>query len=741
MLSAILAGGRSKRVVLGLLMGLAAALLSLAPYVGLLEEKIGLGLMFSLRGEQTPSDDVVIIDIDRESARQLSAPENPELWPRRLHAELIERLHAAGAELVGFNIYFSAPHPEDDAQMADAMSNNRSVVLANYLKLTHLQGEAFVESLEEPPPQLAGSAVATAPFLLVEGEEAERFLTHFGENSDHPTFPLTLFRLFIVKKHGAELSDLLRHFSLERLLGPLPDAQSLSNSAAFFTDLENGVKQQPKLRAELLAALEEKPLPPAQKQTLLSLIDTLVGEKTRYFNHYGPAGAITRIPYHRLFAKPENATEINLHGKLVLVGFNENFKPGQSENLFYSPFSAVSSLELAATTIANLISHTDIQPLFGRWGQFLFLTVWGVLLGLVSSRNLTRGLTAILLMSAGYLAVAYGLFTTQNLWMPLILPIIFLLPLGMLACLMDNYLTRTREHRAIHSVISRFIPEAATRQLDQTDEPDQWEGKVSFGVCLATDAGQYTALAEKMNPMDLAELMNDYYATLFPAVRRHGGWVSDVTGDAMMAIWSVPTLNTDIRIGPLRAALEILVAVEAFQSRHNTTLPIRMGLNCGEMRVGFVGGKEHGAYRAVGDTVNTSARLEGLNKLLGTRILVSEPLVENLPGFITRPAGSFLLAGKSQPIAVHELIAPADEVTAERLDMIERFADALALFQAARWKNSAAAFETLAEEFPDDGPARFYAKTARANANNPLATAEWAAIQVSKPAPGSLTKR
>ena len=241
-----------------------------------------------------------------------------------------------------------------------------------------------------------------------------------------------------------------------------------------------------------------------------------------------------------------------------------------------------------------------------------------------------------------------------------------------------------------------------------------------------------------MNPMELGELMNDYYSALFPVVRQNGGWVSDVTGDAMMAIWTVPMLQSDIRIGALRAALEILRTVDNFQEKFQVRLPIRMGLHCGEMRVGFVGGKENAAYRAVGDTVNTSARLEGLNKLLGTRILVSQPLINGLTGFITRPMGNFMLAGKARLINVHELIAPLDKSGSSSMDMIARFAGALAEFHAGEWQAAVCAFDALSHEFPEDGPTQFYVKAARQNAENPLATPEMATIKVGKSPPGAL---
>ncbi len=729
--------GRSTLGMLGIILGLGTAMLSLTPNVSLLEEKFGLGLLFALRGGQPAPAEVVIVDIDRESAGLLSATGNPEQWPHRLHADAIRRLHQVGAELIGFNIFFSSPQPLDDVEMVAAMRETGSVVLANYLRLKHLQGDAYVESLEEPPDALTQSALATVPFLLAQGEETERFLIRYGESGDHPTFPLALLRLFVVKTLGAELDSLLQQGDPV----PLEKSPLLSDVGVFFNGLESRLAQQPEIRDRLLRHLRKLALAPGQRAALRSLVETLDGETTRYFNHYGAAGTISRIPYHSLFASSADGAMPDLHGKIVLVGFDEDFQADKSENLFFSPFSAVSSLELAATAVANLLNHDDIQPLFSRWGQFAWLLFWGNLLGILSSKRLGVGVTGIALLSFGYLAAAGWLFSAQSLWLPVFLPLLWLAPLGMVGCLLNNYLTRSRENRKIHSVISRFIPEQATSPSQNPENGAQWESKLSFGVCLATDAGQYTALAEKMKPMELGELMNDYYASLFPVVRRNGGWVSDVTGDAMMALWTVPTQQTDIRADALRSALEILRAVDAFETKNQVRLPVRMGLHCGEMRVGFVGGREHGAYRAVGDTVNTSARLEGLNKLLGTRILVSAALIEGLAGFLTRPMGQFLLAGKTRPVAVHELLAPDKDPTPGLADMIDRFAEALTMFQSAQWQAAAAAFGALSQEFPEDGPSRFYSKTAQTNADNPLATADLAAISVSKPPPGALAIR
>ena len=152
----------------------------------------------------------------------------------------------------------------------------------------------------------------------------------------------------------------------------------------------------------------------------------------------------------------------DLRGKVVLVGFDEDFESDKPENIFFSPYSPVSSLELVGTAIANLLEHNDIRPVFDRWGQFAWLFLWGSLLGWLSSRRLRVGLSFILMLAIAYLASAYWLFTELSLWLPLMLPFFWATPLAMVACLIDNYVMRSQENKKIHSVMNRFIPDAVS---------------------------------------------------------------------------------------------------------------------------------------------------------------------------------------------------------------------------------------------------------------------------------------
>jgi adenylate cyclase len=234
-------------------------------------------------------------------------------------------------------------------------------------------------------------------------------------------------------------------------------------------------------------------------------------------------------------------------------------------------------------------------------------------------------------------------------------------------------------------------------------------GQQVHGIVLATDASQYTTLSERLAPAQLHQLMNEYYASLFVPIREAGGVVSDVIGDAALAIWSAGGADAEQRRQACRAALHACRAVDAFNRSHaSAMLPTRMGLHCGEVVMGHVGAVDHYEYRAVGDIVNTATRIEGLNKRLGTRVLASESVVEGLGDIRCRALGRFMLAGKTRPLTLYELIDAQDE-TAEAAHRDQTlFHGALQAFQAQQWREAAEGFEAFTERHPGDGPSRYY---------------------------------
>ncbi len=296
-------------------------------------------------------------------------------------------------------------------------------------------------------------------------------------------------------------------------------------------------------------------------------------------------------------------------------------------------------------------------------------------------------------------------FARAHLWLPVAVPLLVELPLGLVTGLLLQYRDAQRARANISHGLRYYLPaKIAAGLADARVDPSALKEQL-FATCMVTDAQRFTALAEGMAPDRLSAFLDRYFETLFGVVERHGGLVTDVIGDGMTCVWTAAP--PECRRQACLAALEIEREVTAFNRRFQPlALPTRIGINAGEVMVGNVGGSGHFAYSVVGDCVNTAARLEGLNKQLGTRVLASEIVVGDLPELRLRPLGRFLAVGKSQPLRLAEIVGRAGEPHDARL--LDSFAAGLARFELECWSEAADAFAAILAEHPDDGPARFY---------------------------------
>ncbi len=200
--------------------------------------------------------------------------------------------------------------------------------------------------------------------------------------------------------------------------------------------------------------------------------------------------------------------------------------------------------------------------------------------------------------------------------------------------------------------------------------------------------------------------MDQYFDVLSSVVKEHGGFVVDAAGDALIAVWADAGPVAESRLRACRAALAIVAAVEEFNARRVPRLPTRVGVESGELLLGNFGPEQRVGYRAIGDIVNTASRLEGLNKILGTRVLVSAATLAGTSGLAARDLGAFLLRGKSTPLRVHELLGVGESA---RRPSATAFVAALEDFAAARWADAQHEFVAMLAAFPEDGPTVFYA--------------------------------
>lgn len=275
-----------------------------------------------------------------------------------------------------------------------------------------------------------------------------------------------------------------------------------------------------------------------------------------------------------------------------------------------------------------------------------------------------------------------------------------------------SYRDLAAQRERVRTALGYYVPRSVVAGLTEETLTPGADRQLLYGTCLVTDAENYTSVAERLPPAELAALVNDYYRAIFGVVKAHGGEISDTAGDSMVAVWASGRPDADARLRAAQASLAILDAVEEFNRAHaDSRLPTRVGLETGEMLLGNIGGEHRYEYRAVGDIVNTASRIQGLNQLLGTRVLLSATTLAGVE-WPARDVGTFLLRGKRLPVSVLEPIAE----TGCRLDSgsLAEFAAALAAFRRGDWSAAQHGFARLATRFPGDGPSRYYEALSRA---------------------------
>jgi adenylate cyclase len=708
-----------------LLIGAVGLLLSLLPVWLDLEEQVGLGLLFSLRGSRPAPDDVVVVSIDQASADALGdLPADPAKWPRSLHAQLIENLTRAGAKVIAFDVFFAEPRAgADDARFADAMARARNVVLAKYLVRETVPldrhdpsgGRLNVERLASPVPILADAAAGSAPFPLpklpVRLSQYWKFTSAAG---GVPTLPVVALQVFGLEEYG-DLVRLAARVRPDRVSALPPDARAAlaaGHIEAVVMRLRTLFESDPTLgKAMLEAARRQRTEHP---RVLRALIRMYQGPDSEYLNLYGPPRTVRIIPYHEVISAEAAADpeRLRLRGKAVFVGLSDYLRPEQKDG-FNTVFSQagvdLSGAEIAAMAFANLLNDQHVRPL-GFLGHVVVVLGGGILIGGICA-VLAPGAAAVAALGLGtaYLAIALSRFTAAHTWYPITAPLLFEVPAAFVGAILWRYVDTNRERRQMRAVFSHYLPGTVIDELLRNTGGMVAKGQSVYGICLATDAERYTSLAESMDPEELARFVNRYYAIVFEPIRRHGGTISDVVGDAALAIWASPAPDATLRSSACHAACELSSAVDRFNRESAPfPLPTRIGLHSGQMVLGHVGAMDHYEYRAVGDIVNTATRIEGLNKRFRTRMLASDDVLTGLDAFFTRRLGTFLLAGKSKPLVIHELICRQDEASERQRSVAALFADGVTAYEGGYWREASQAFDACLREGGDDEAVRFY---------------------------------
>ncbi|HEY8806853.1 MAG TPA: adenylate/guanylate cyclase domain-containing protein [Candidatus Limnocylindria bacterium] len=207
--------------------------------------------------------------------------------------------------------------------------------------------------------------------------------------------------------------------------------------------------------------------------------------------------------------------------------------------------------------------------------------------------------------------------------------------------------------------LERFLPPTVVERVIQGDQL-RLEGDRRVVTVVFTDLRGSTALADSLDPEAVIAIVNTYLRTMARAVMDRGGIIDKFTGDGLMAIFGAMSDTPAGARAAAGAALDIRTAIGVLNAQRATSgvpvLKYGVGLHVGEVVLGAIGLPERSDYTAIGDTVNTAARMESLCKEFGVDSVLSADIATELDGTIAlRPLGDAAVKGKARPITVFTL--------------------------------------------------------------------------------------
>lgn len=618
------------------------------PFLENLELKYYDFLMSVVRGPVPPPPNVRIVAIDEAAIQEFGSPP----WPRSLYALLIDQLNRAGARAVAFDLLFDLPSlPEQDQTLAKAIQTSEIPIILS----------AVVEVVETP--QFKG---------------VTRIL------------PLEDF-----VQTGA-------------LIG-----------FAFFNLDPDGVIRQGRLSAGGEPALAVQTFAAVGGQLELSGLPVIDFEGTDpeiLVNYVGGSRNISTVSFYQAADPEQWLPPEYFKDAVVFVGYSlaaADVSQDTVSDHFATPFEgAGSAARMAGVEIhANLFDTLFRQRFIHRIDPaslWILLVLLGILVSLAMLRPVSirrkflfSSFLILIFVVSGVVLFLY------NFWLLVVQPVAVLVVIVSLNTVYQ-YLEAEKERGQIRGILSGYVSRQVMEKVLQTPDRLRLGGEQVEATVLFADIAGFSSIAEKSNPQQVAEELNRYFTRIGDIIMQREGMINKYIGDSVMALWNVPLPNQKHASLACQAALLMEEAVE----KETPHLRTRIGINTGQMVAGNLGHRQRMEYTVIGDAVNLASRLEGVNKVYGSSILLSETVRSQIGGeFLLRRVDHIRVMGKKEPVAIYELLGQeAGQNGVEIKALIASFEEILQGYDERRWEEVCRQLAEHLTRFPQDRVARTYLK-------------------------------
>lgn len=552
---------------------------------------------FNIRStmKQEPHGDILVIGIDTESIKEVG----PYPWDRKVYADLIDRLEEGGAKVIAFDIelYTESNNPDSDKVLAETLAKYDNIILPSH---------AVLENEFDRVSRGTGG--------LIKAADVEQ--------------PIPLFREHVLRAHiNAAFSDdgIIRsnYMQIDTPEGVFPTLALAMADAA-------GVNTEAYLH---LPKLQGKP-----ESEMIIRWDNMQND-------------FETIPFARVLdgSVPKEVFQ----DRLILVGYTA---PGSDQGS--TPIEKHMNLVYAHANILNQILDEAVITYSPAYLPYLLLIIAALVVGILTWRlKAITGVITVFALLALMLAGQYWLFASKSQFLDVTGAVIFGVVVYLVNIAIKTYF-ETKQKNYITKQFGRYISPELVKEIASSEQEIQLGGISKELTILFLDVRGFTPLSEKLKPEEVVDFLNMMFDLITDRALKNHGTIDKFIGDAAMILYNAPLDVPNHPYFAVKTAYEIQQGMEKVRAevleKYGVTISCGIGINTGDVVVGNIGSYLRVDYTAIGDNVNTAARIESNTE--PNQILVSEATYELTKEAVEYEyAGEKLMKGKSVPLKLYEV--------------------------------------------------------------------------------------
>ena len=662
-------------------------------------EYLAYDIRLNLFTNKTESKDerIVIVDIDEQSIRL----EGRWPWSRNKIAKLVKNISNAGATVIAFDVIFSEKERNSALDVLEKLDYSENKKIKEFINqnISYFDNDSYLSKAMKNNDVVLG------------------YITHTEEN----ILPIGDLPKPIAVTNNIDLTNSTL-YPMYSYTGNITTLQSSAKYGGFFTldtDSDGVIRRFPLLMKHKNNAYPSLPL---QVYLLYNLIDEIKIHTEQIAGENNISGVevlpdtIIRtdgrgqviIPYRGYAGSYPyiSSTDVinnkikrdQLKNKIVLIGATATGVYDMRATPLQHVYPGV---EVHANIISALLDNSFfVEPAWTPGANFVFMLMIGVLVIAVMSRiHLLQQMIFITVILLATVSVNTWFWLSKGMVLSISLPILMILML-FIFYLAYGLFVEARDRKMLKHIFGQYIPPELVDEMDADLNNYGFEGESREMTVMFADIIGFTSLSENLTASELKTILNRFFTPMTRIIFSQKGTIDKYMGDMVMAFWGAPLTDKQHALHAVNASLEMMKNVatlkQEFISEGLTSIDIGIGINTGDMNVGDMGSEYRKAYTVLGDSVNLGSRIEGLTRYYGVSVLIGENTAEYIKeDYVLREAGRVRVKGKKIPVTVYEPVCLREDASAELLDIIDDYSQALELYLRRDWTAAKAAFKNL----------------------------------------------